>query len=291
MVEYDGINMYEVGFMKIAVTGCSGMLGRDVCSALLARGHEVFGLDLPEYDVTDRIGIQQTIRNLHPDAVIHLAAYTAVDRAESEKPQCFAVNTLGARNIAGVCKALDIAMLYTSTDYVFPGTGDEPFETDSPAEPLNHYGKTKYDGEMQAARLCEKLFILRISWTYGHGGDNFVEKIRAAAEGKDEISVVDDQVGSPTYTADLAQLICRMIESGKYGVYHATNEGFCSRADFAVKIFELTGCGVKVNRVKSADFPSGAKRPLNSRLSKKSLIDSGFGTLPSWEDALKRYLG
>ena len=277
--------------MKIALTGYRGMLGRDVYTALAERGHEVIGIDLPGHDITDRIGIQQYIRNIHPDAVIHLAAYTAVDRAESEKSLCFAANTLGTRNIAGICKALGIKMLFTSTDYIFPGTGSEPFETDSPAQPLNYYGKTKYDAEREAMRLCDRLFILRISWIYGRGGNNFVEKIIKAAEGKDTIDVVDDQVGSPTYTADLAQLICDMAESEKYGVYHATNEGFCSRAEFAEKIFEITGSRVRVNKVKSENFETPAKRPLNSRLSKKSLTESGFDALPHWEDALRRYLG
>lgn len=277
--------------MKIVLTGFRGMLGKDVYAELRDRGHEVIGVDLPEHDITDRIGIQQYIRNIHPDAVIHLAAYTAVDRAESEKSLCFAANTLGTRNIAGICGALGIKMLFTSTDYVFPGTGTEPFETDSPAEPLNHYGKTKYDAEREAGRLCDKLFIVRISWIYGRGGNNFVEKIRKAAEGKETVDVVDDQVGSPTYTADLAKLICDIAESEKYGVYHATNEGFCSRAEFAEKIFEITGSSVRVNKVKSECFETPAKRPLNSRLSKKSLTESGFDALPSWEDALRRYLG
>ena len=277
--------------MKIALTGYRGMLGMDVYTALADRGHEVIGIDLPGHDITDRIGIQQYIRNIHPDAVIHLAAYTAVDRAESEKSLCFAANTLGTRNIAGICKALGIKMLFTSTDYIFPGTGSEPFETDSPAQPLNYYGKTKYDAEREAMRLCDRLFIVRISWIYGRSGNNFVEKIIKAAEGKDTIDVVDDQVGSPTYTADLAQLICDMAESEKYGVYHATNEGFCSRAEFAEKIFEITGSRVRVNKVKSESFETPAKRPLNSRLSKKSLTESGFDALPHWEDALRRYLG
>ena len=277
--------------MKIALTGYRGMLGKDVFAELIKRGHEAVGIDLPEHDITDRIGIQQYIRNIHPDAVIHLAAYTAVDRAESEKSVCFAANTLGTRNIAGICKALGIKMLFTSTDYIFPGTGSEPFETDSPAMPLNHYGKTKYDAEKEAIRLCDKLFIVRISWIYGQGGDNFVKKIIKSADGKASIDVVDDQIGSPTYTSDLAVLICDRIESEKYGIYHATNEGFCSRAEFAEKIFELTGSGVKVNRVGSDAFPTPAKRPLNSRLSKKSLNAAGFETLPAWEDALARYLG
>lgn len=277
--------------MRIALTGSKGMLGKDVLTELIKRGHTVFEIDLPEHDITDRIGIQQYIRNIHPDAVIHLAAYTAVDRAESEKKLCFAVNTLGTRNIAGICRALDIKMLFTSTDYIFPGMGETPFETDSPAEPLNYYGKTKYDAENEARRLCKKLFTVRISWIYGHGGNNFIKKIINASQGKKEIDVVDDQTGSPTNTADLAPLFCDMIESEKYGTYHATNEGFCSRADFAEKIFEITGSSVRVNRVKSERYVTPAKRPLNSRLSKKSLKQSGFDALPGWEDALKRYFG
>ncbi len=276
--------------MIIALTGFRGMLGKDVSAELIKRGHRVIGIDLPEHDITDRIGIQQYIRNIHPDAVMHLAAYTAVDKAETDKPACFAVNTLGTRNIAGVCKALGIKMLFTSTDYIFPGDGSEPYETYSPAQPLNYYGKTKYDAENEAKRLCGKLFTVRISWIYGRGGNNFVEKIREAAAVNSEINVVDDQVGSPTFTADLAVLLCDMIESEKYGTYHATNEGFCSRAEFAEKIIGLTREKAKVNRVKSDNYNTPAKRPLNSRLSKKSLAENGFDILPTWEDALKRYL-
>ena len=272
--------------MKIIVTGAKGMLGTDAAFALKDRGHEVIGCDLPEFDVTDRIGIQQFIRNEKPDAVIHLAAYTAVDKAEEDRAQCFAVNTLGARNVACICNAIGAKLLYTSTDYVFAGEGDEPYETDSPVNPLNHYGKTKADGEDKVRQYCPDSFILRICWTYGKNGRNFVETMLSLADKKSEISAVDDQVGSPTYTKDLAKLICDMIETDKFGVYHASSEGFCSRYEFAGEILKLAGKSARVIPAKSEDFPTAAKRPHNSRLSKDSLDDAGFERLPDWRDSL-----
>ena len=276
--------------MKILVAGSNGMLGTDAVKVLKSRGHEVISADLPEYDITDRIGIQQFIRNLKPDAVMLLAAYTAVDKAETERAQCFAVNTLGARNVACVCKACGIKLLYTSTDYVFPGEGDTPYETDSPVSPVNYYGKTKADGEEKVREYCPGSFTVRISWTYGSGGNNFVKKILAAAKDKESLSVVDDQIGSPTYTLDLARLLADMIESEKYGVYHASNEGFCSRAEFAREIISAAGLNTKIIPVKSDEFLTPAARPKNSRLSKRSLTDGGFELLPDWRDALRRYM-
>ena len=276
--------------MKIIVTGSNGMLGSDVVAALKERGHETVGCDLPEFDITDRIGIQQFIRNEKPDAVIHLAAYTAVDKAENEKTQCFAANTLGARNIACVSNAIGAKLLYTSTDYVFDGRGEEAFETDSPVSPLNHYGKTKADGEEKVRQYCPRSFILRICWTYGKSGRNFVDTMLALADSQSEIRVVDDQVGSPTYTKDLAKLICDMIETDKFGTYHASCDGFCSRYEFACEIMKLAGKEVKIIPAKSEDFPTPAERPRNSRLSKKSLDEAGFERLPDWKISLAEYI-
>ncbi len=292
MIEYSVIliiperNLY----MKIVVTGSEGMLGRDVVTALKERGHEVVGCDLPEYDITDRIGIQQFIRNEKPGAVIHLAAYTAVDKAENDRAQCFAVNTLGARNIACICNAVGAKLLYTSTDYVFGGEGDEPFETDSPVNPLNHYGKTKADGEEKVRKYCPDSFILRICWTYGKNGKNFVDTMLNLADKQSEIKAVDDQTGSPTYTKALANLICDMIETDKFGTYHASCEGFCTRYEFVREIMRLAGKTVKVLPAESGEFPTPAKRPHNSRLSKKSLDEAGFDRLPDWKTSLAEYL-
>lgn len=276
--------------MKILVTGSKGQLGTDVSALLKKQNIEVIGADLPETDITDISAVRAAVESASPDAVIHLAAYTAVDKAESEKELCTAVNVKGTENVARVCSEKGIKMLYTSTDYIFAGKGTEPFEVDSPVSPCNHYGKTKYEGEEAVRRLCTKHFIVRISWVFGVNGKNFVYTMLRLAQTKSEIPVVCDQIGSPTFTPDLSVLIADMIKTEKYGTYHATNEGLCSWAEFAGAIMKKAGKSTKIIPILSADYPSAAQRPLNSRLSKSSLDKGGFDRLPPWEDALDRFL-
>ena len=276
--------------MKIIVTGSRGQLGSDVTAQLKTEGIEVIEASLPEIDITDSNAVENLVAESRADGVIHCAAYTNVDLAESEKELCRKINVDGTLNIARSCKNHDIPLLFTSTDYVFSGEGNTPFETDSEKAPCNFYGESKLGGENAVIENCDKYFILRISWVFGENGKNFVKTMLKLAETKSEINVVADQIGSPTYTKDLAVLICQMIKSDKYGVYHATNEGFCSWADFAEKIMEYSVLPVKINRISSDEYKSAAVRPLNSRLSKKSLDKAGFCRLPDWHDALKRFL-
>ena len=226
----------------------------------------------------------------HPDAVIHCSAWTAVDKAEDALETVRAVNTEGPRNIAAACKEIDAKMLYISTDYVFPGTGDRFYEPDDPTSPLGAYGATKLGGELAVKELLDRYFIVRISWVFGKNGNNFVKTMLRLAETKSELNVVCDQIGSPTYTADLAPLLCDMILTEKYGTYHATNEGICSWADFAEEIFRLAGKNVTVHHIPTSAYPTRAVRPLNSRMSKDKLEQAGFARLPQWKDALRRYL-
>lgn len=276
--------------MKIIVTGSRGQLGSDVTAQLKKEGIEVIEASLPEIDITDSNAVENLVAESLADGVIHCAAYTNVDLAESEKELCRKINVDGTLNIARSCKNHDIPLLFTSTDYVFSGEGNTPFETDSEKAPCNFYGESKLGGENAVIENCDKYFILRISWVFGENGKNFVKTMLRLAETKSEINVVADQIGSPTYTKDLAVLICQMIKSDKYGVYHATNEGFCSWADYAEKIMEYSDLPVKINRISSDEYKSAAVRPLNSRLSKKSLDEAGFCRLPDWQDALKRFL-
>ena len=276
--------------MKIIVTGSRGQLGSDVTAQLKTEGIEVIEASLPEIDITDSNAVENLVAESRADGVIHCAAYTNVDLAESEKELCRKINVDGTLNIARSCRNHDIPLLFTSTDYVFSGEGNTPFETDSDKAPCNFYGESKLGGENAVIENCDKYFILRISWVFGENGKNFVKTMLRLAETKSEINVVADQIGSPTYTKDLAVLICQMIKSDKYGVYHATNEGFCSWADFAEKIMEYSDLPVKINRISSDEYKSAAVRPLNSRLSKKSLDKAGFCRLPDWQDALKRFL-
>ncbi len=276
--------------MKIIVTGSNGQLGTDVSAELLAHGHEVIGADLPETDITDEAQIETLIFESKADAVIHCAAFTNVDLAETEKEMCRKINSDGTVNIAKSCKKHGSKLLYISTDYVFSGEGEEPFETDNPKIPCNFYGKSKLDGENAVIENCEKFFIVRISWVFGENGKNFVKIMLRLSKERDTLTVVCDQIGSPTYTKDLSKLLCDMIETERYGIYHATNEGFCSWAEFASKIMELSGAETKIIPIPSSEYKTAATRPANSRLSKKSLDDNGFERLPHWEDALKRYL-
>lgn len=276
--------------MKILVTGYNGQLGFDVVKELQKRNIECKGVDRDDFDITNAEAVSNYINAYNPDAVVHCAAYTAVDKAEDEPDICKKVNVTGSENIAKVCANNDIKMVYISSDYVFGGAGCEPFETDAPICPCNVYGESKADGEKVVASLCKKHFIIRTSWVFGQNGGNFVKTMLRLARTHSELSVVDDQIGSPTYTPDLAVLICDMVVSDKYGVYHATNENYCSWAQFAAEIMRLKNKNVRINPVTTAEYGAKALRPLNSRLSKKSLDEAGFSRLPTWQDALKRYL-
>ena len=276
--------------MKVLVTGINGQLGYDVVKCLEKREIECIGSGRQEFDITDQKAVEDFITKEAPDAVIHCAAYTAVDKAEEENDLCYKVNVEGTENIAKVCKKLDIKMLYISTDYVFLGTGEDYYKVSDKTAPVSCYGKTKLLGEEAVKKWLDKYFIVRISWVFGKNGNNFVKTMLRLGKEKEEISVVADQIGSPTYTADLAVLLCDMIETEKYGTYHATNEGICSWAEFAEEIFRIAKMQVKVNRITSEEYKTKAMRPKNSRLSKECLEQAGFKRLPKWQDALWRYL-
>ena len=280
--------------MKVLVTGVKGQLGYDVVNELTKRGIEAVGVDIQEMDITDAASVEKVIGEAAPDAVVHCAAYTAVDAAEDNVEICRKVNADGTQNIANVCKKLDCKMVYISTDYVFDGEGTRRWEPEDERHPLNVYGQTKYEGELAVQNTLEKYFIVRISWVFGVNGKNFIKTMLRVGKERGAVSVVDDQIGSPTYTYDLARLLVDMIQSDKYGRYHATNEGLCSWYDFAVEIFKQAGMDVKVTPVSTAEYtaayPGQAKRPMNSRISKEKLSDNGFERLPSWQDAVGRYL-
>lgn len=276
--------------MKVLVTGVKGQLGFDVCRELDKRNIENKGIDRDDCDITDEQAVLSYIKNYAPDVVVHCAAYTAVDRAEDEKEICYNVNVKGTEYIARACKEIDAKMVYISTDYVFEGTGDKAYEVQDNTAPDNTYGITKYQGEEAVRKILSKYFIIRISWVFGINGNNFINTMMKLGESRSELNVVADQIGSPTYTYDTAPLICDMIETEKYGTYHATNEGYCSWADLAEYIFSVTGQNVLVHHIKSEEYPTKASRPKNSRLSKASLDNAGFKRLPDWQDAVKRYI-
>lgn len=276
--------------MKVLVTGATGQLGYDVLKVLLARGKEAKGVSTKEMNLMDSPQIEQVISSYHPDVIIHCGAYTAVDKAEEESIPCMQVNSVGTLAIAKAAKAIDAKLVYISTDYVFDGEGDTPFETTDKKAPVNMYGLTKLFGEQAVQLVCQKYFIVRISWVFGKNGNNFIKTMLRLGKTRDEISVVSDQWGSPTYTADLAPLLCDMIETEAYGVYHATNEGITNWADFAEEIFHEAGMSCHVKYIKTEEYPTKAERPKNSRLSKKSLDEAGFHRLPLWRNALERYL-
>lgn len=276
--------------MKVLVTGVKGQLGYDVVKELEKRGMEAVGVDIEEMDITDADSVANVIKQAAPNAVIHCAAYTAVDAAEDNEEICRKVNAEGTQNIANVCKELDIKMLYISTDYVFGGEGERPWEPDDAREPQSVYGQTKYEGELAVENTLDKYFIVRIAWVFGVNGKNFVKTMLNLAETRDTLTVVNDQFGSPTYTYDLAKLLVDMIQTEKYGVYHATNEGICTWYEFACAIFEEAGIPMTVLPVSSEEYAAKAKRPMNSRMSKDKLEANGFDRLPTWQDALKRYI-
>lgn len=291
--------------MLVFVTGVNGQLGYDTVKELLSRGHRVIGSGTAaecrcacEYcrlDITDTVAVNAALMRIKPDAVIHCAAWTAVDAAEDEenRGRVYAVNVDGTANIASVCSALDCKLLYISTDYVFDGQGDEPWRPDCRTyAPLNVYGRSKLEGELAVASAVERFFIVRTAWVFGVNGKNFVRTMLELGRTHDSLRVVNDQIGTPTYTPDLARLLANMIESEKYGYYHATNEGgFISWYDFAVEIFRQAGYSVEVIPVSTAEYGlSKAARPFNSRLDKGKLTQCGFVPLPDWKDALSRYL-
>ena len=275
--------------MKVLVTGVKGQLGHDVMLELEKRGHRAIGVDVEEMDITDAEMVRQVMEEMAPDAVIHCAAYTAVDAAEDNVSLCRRINAEGTANIARACRDLDCKMMYISTDYVFNGRGERPWEPDDEREPLNVYGQTKYEGEL-SVEMLEKYFIVRIAWVFGVNGKNFIKTMLNLGKTRDHLTVVDDQIGSPTYTWDLARLLADMIETDRYGRYHATNEGLCSWYEFACEIFRQAGMPVEVEPVSSSQYPAKAVRPSNSRMDKSKLDQMGFRRLPSWQDALGRYL-
>ena len=308
--------------MKVLVTGVAGQLGHDVMNELAKRGYEGIGSDIAEsyngiqdgtpvvsmpyvqMDITDKASVEKVLTEVNADAVIHCAAWTAVDLAEDEdkKDKVHAVNAEGTKNIAEVCKKLDSKMVYTSTDYVFNGQGEEPWQPDcKDYQPLNVYGQSKLDGELAVSETLDKYFIVRIAWVFGKNGNNFIKTMLKVGKNHDKLRVVNDQIGTPTYTFDLARLLVDMIETDKYGYYHATNEGgYISWYDFTKEIFrqaveqghtEYGEDRMTVDPVTTAEYGvSKAARPFNSRLDKKKLVENGFTPLPTWQDALGRYL-
>lgn len=275
---------------KILVTGVKGQLGYDVVKVLQQRNIPCVGVDIADFDVTDTSAVDAYFSIYKPTGVIHCAAYTAVDKAEDDCDRCHAINVKGTRNIALACKKQGAKMLYISTDYVFEGKGEEPYQTDDATNPQSVYGKTKLQGELEVRDILDNWFIVRISWVFGKNGNNFIKTMLRIGKEREEVTVVGDQIGSPTYTADLAPVLCDMIVTDKYGLYHATNEGYCSWADFAEEIFAQAHYPTKVKRITTDEYPVKAARPSNSRMSKESLQRNGFACLPEWKSALNRYL-
>ena len=278
--------------MRVLVTGVKGQLGHDVMEELAKRGYEGIGVDVEEMDITDPEKVEQVITESNVDAVVHCAAWTAVDAAEEKEELCRKINAGGTENIAKVCEKLDIKMMYFSTDYVFNGNGTRPWEPDDPYDPLDVYGKTKAEGEEAVIAHVKKYFILRIAWVFGINGHNFVKTMLNLAKTHDKLTVINDQIGTPTYTYDLARLVVDMILTDKYGKYHVTNEGgYISWYDFTRAIFEEAGItNVTVTPVTSEEYGAAAKRPYNSRMDRSKLVKEGFTPLPDWRDALKRYI-
>ena len=299
--------------MKVFVTGVCGQLGHDVMNELAKRGYEGVGSDIQEayagvadgtavttapyvsLDITDQAAVEKVIIEIHPDVIVHCAAWTAVDMAEDDDKvaKVRAINAGGTQNIANVAKAIDAKMVYISTDYVFDGQGETPWQPDcKDYKPMNVYGQTKLEGELAVANTLSKYFIVRIAWVFGKNGKNFIKTMLKVGKNHDEVKVVNDQIGTPTYTFDLARLLVDMIETDKYGYYHATNEGgYISWYDFACEIFKQAGYTNIVLPVTTEEYGlSKAARPFNSRLDKSKLVENGFEPLPTWQDALARYL-
>ena len=274
----------------ILITGILGQLGYDLSREFTKRGVEFIAPSLEELELTTEAGAKNFILEKKPDTVMHCAAYTAVDKAESEEELALTVNGFGTRWVAEACREVGAKMIYISTDYVFGGDGKIPYEVNDEKKPVNVYGRSKLLGEDAVSMILEKYFIVRTSWVFGINGHNFIKTMLKLAETKNKINVVNDQIGSPTYTVDLAKLLADMAATEKYGTYHATNEGFCSWAEFTQEIFKQAGKDVEVDGIPTIEYPTPARRPFNSRLSKKSLDEAGFERLPTWQDAVKRYL-
>ena len=275
----------------ILVTGANGQLGGDVCNYLEGGGVPFIGTDIDTLDITDIKSTESFFDFHNVDCIIHCAAYTAVDKAEDEKEKCFLVNKTGTRNLAICAKRANAKMLYISTDYVFDGKGEKPFEVNDPKGPLNIYGESKLKGEEAIKESCKRFFIVRTSWVFGEKNRNFIATMLRLSETHSEVSVVCDQIGSPTYSKHLAKTVCAIAQSEKYGIYHATNEGFCSWAELAAFAFETADKTTTVKPVQSSEYKTKAARPCNSRLSKNSLDEGGFERLPDWKDAVREYLG
>lgn len=266
------------------------MLGTDMVLELERRGLEPIALSHAELDVTREESVREAFSEYRPDAVVHCASYTAVDAAETDEERCRLVNTIGTRNVALSCREFGCRMVYLSTDYVFDGSGEQPREVTEECHPLNVYGRTKYEGECEVRRLLERYFIVRVSWTFGLHGKNFVETMLRLSETQESLCVVADQIGSPTYTGDIAVTLADMLQTERYGCYHVTSEGTCSRYELACEIFRRIGKAIKVQPIRSEEYPAVARRPKNSRLSKSSLDENGFRRLPDWKSGLERYL-
>ena len=276
--------------IKILVTGYTGQLGYDVVRNGLERGFDMIGVSSKDLNITDERLVYQYVKSLRPDAIIHCGAYTAVDKAEDDKENCWKVNVEGTRYLVKAAQEVKAKFMYISTDYVFDGLGDKPYMETDPPNPVGYYGFTKYEGEKIVQAHLTEWFIIRISWVFGSNGNNFVKTMMKMAEVHDEINVVADQIGSPTYTFDAARLIVDMIQTDKYGIYHAANEGFCSWSDFAKEIFRIAGKTVKVNSITTEEFPTRATRPKNSRMIKTKITDNGFEPLPPWQESLKHFI-
>ena len=276
--------------MKVLVTGGNGQLGYDVMKQLNSVGIDYLGTDRESLDITNKEQVKRVIIDYNPDAVIHCAAYTAVDKAEDEKDLCYSVNVEGTKSVVEAAKEINAKVVYISTDYVFDGLGQEPYPEDKVTNPVNYYGYTKEQGERIVREIIDKHFIVRTSWVYGLNGNNFVKTMLKLAETRNEISVVSDQIGAPTYSKDLAEFIVDLVQTNNYGNYHGVNEGYCSWYEFAKTIFEKLDIGIKVSAISTNEYPTKAKRPLNSRLFKGNIDKTGIKRLPHWENALSRFL-
>ena len=275
---------------NILVTGSTGQLGSDVVKELLKRGYSTLSPNRSELNLCSEDNIRNYILNSNCEAIVHCAAYTQVDKAEDEKDLCIKINATATKHIVKCAKILDIPMIYISTDYVFDGTKDGKYTENDETNPINIYGESKLAGEKYVQEILDKYYIVRTSWVFNINGKNFIETMLRLSKTNNQLSIVNDQIGSPTYTKDLSRLLVDMLETSKYGLYHATNEGYCSWYEFANTIFKLANINIDIKAINSNEYASRAKRPLNSKLSKDKLIEYGFKPLPHWEDALKDYL-
>ena len=275
---------------NILVTGSTGQLGSDVVKELLKRGYSTLSPNRSEFNLCSEDSIRNYILNSNCEAIVHCAAYTQVDKAEDEKDLCIKINATATKHIVKCAKILDIPMIYISTDYVFDGTKDGKYTENDETNPINIYGESKLAGEKYVQEILDKYYIVRTSWVFNINGKNFIETMLRLSKANNQLSIVNDQIGSPTYTKDLSRLLVDMLETSKYGLYHATNEGYCSWYEFADTIFKLANINIDIKAINSNEYASRAKRPMNSKLSKDKLIEYGFKPLPHWEDALKDYL-